>query len=67
MIVAFGGDAHALIPLFAVGVFLAFTLSQAGMVRALDQTARPAPGTIKALINGLGDADDDWSRCWSWG
>ena len=32
LIVAFGGDTHALIPLFAVGVFLAFTLSQAGMV-----------------------------------
>ena len=32
LIVFFGGDSHALIPLFAVGVFLAFTLSQAGMV-----------------------------------
>jgi amino acid transporter len=30
LIVVFGGDTHALIPLFAVGVFLAFTLSQAG-------------------------------------
>jgi amino acid transporter len=28
----FGGDLQALIPLFAVGVFLAFTLSQAGMI-----------------------------------
>ena len=32
LIMIFGGDSHALIPLFAVGVFLAFTLSQAGMV-----------------------------------
>ena len=32
LIVIFGGETHALIPLFAVGVFLAFTLSQAGMV-----------------------------------
>ncbi|MCL4250126.1 MAG: APC family permease [Anaerolineae bacterium] len=32
LIVIFGGDSHALIPLFAVGVFLAFTLSQIGMV-----------------------------------
>ena len=32
LIVVFGGDSHALIPLFAVGAFLAFTLSQAGMV-----------------------------------
>src|SRR5207249_9160331 len=31
----FGGDTHALIPLYAVGVFLSCTLSQAGMVRRL--------------------------------
>jgi hypothetical protein len=30
--VAFGGQTDPLIPLFAAGVFLAFTLSQAGMV-----------------------------------
>ncbi len=32
LIVAFGGDTSALIPLYAVGVFTAFTLSQSGMV-----------------------------------
>jgi amino acid transporter len=32
LIVAFNGDVSALIPLFAVGLFMAFTLSQAGMV-----------------------------------
>ena len=53
LIVTFNGDSHALIPLFAVGAFTAFTLSQAGMVihwvRAKD------PGwKIKASINGLG-------------
>ena len=32
LIIVFGGDTHALIPLYAVGVFLAFTLSQSGMV-----------------------------------
>ena len=32
LIVAFGGKTNALIPLYAVGVFVAFTLSQAGMV-----------------------------------
>ena len=32
LIVAFGGNTNALINLFAVGVFIAFTLSQAGMV-----------------------------------
>jgi amino acid transporter len=33
LIVAFGGVTNALIPLYAVGVFTSFTLSQAGMVR----------------------------------
>jgi amino acid transporter len=33
LIVAFGGVTNALIPLYAVGVFLSFTLSQTGMVR----------------------------------
>ncbi|MEA2631683.1 MAG: hypothetical protein QOE66_1902, partial [Chloroflexota bacterium] len=30
---AFGGDTHALIPLYSVGVFVCFTLSQFGMVK----------------------------------
>src|SRR3546814_17498758 len=33
LIVAFGGETTALIPLYAVGVFTGFTLSQLGMVR----------------------------------
>ena len=33
LIVAFGGITNALIPLYAVGVFTSFTLSQSGMVR----------------------------------
>jgi len=33
LIVIFGGETHALIPLYAVGVFISFTLSQASMVR----------------------------------
>ena len=33
LLVIFGGSTHALIPLYAIGVFTAFTLSQAGMVR----------------------------------
>jgi amino acid transporter len=32
LLIVFGGNTHGLIPLYAVGVFLAFTLSQAGMV-----------------------------------
>ncbi len=33
LIVAFGGDTHALIPLYALGVFIDFTISQTGMIR----------------------------------
>ena len=33
LIVLFNGDTHALIPLYSVGVFVSFTLSQSGMVR----------------------------------
>src|SRR5213078_2372393 len=33
LLIVFRGDTHALIPLYAVGVFLSFTLSQASMVR----------------------------------
>jgi hypothetical protein len=53
LIVAFGGDTHALIPLFAVGAFLAFTLSQSGMVVHWWREKR---GTwwLKAGINGVG-------------
>jgi amino acid transporter len=32
LIVAFAGDTHALIPLYMIGVFISFTLSQSGMV-----------------------------------
>ena len=53
LIIIFGGDTHTLIPLFAVGVFLAFTLSQAGMVvHWVRQRGRG--WKLKALANGLG-------------
>ena len=53
LIVLFRGDTHALIPLYAVGVFCAFTLSQAGMVR--HWIAYKGKGWIKsAVINGVG-------------
>lgn len=32
LVIAFEGSTHALIPLYAVGVFLSFTLSQSGMI-----------------------------------
>ncbi len=55
LIVVFGGDSHALIPLFAVGVFLAFTLSQSGMVVHWFRLRGPQ-WRLKALANGVGAA-----------
>lgn len=53
LIVIFGGDSHALVPLFAVGVFLAFTLSQAGMVLHWVRERGNGWG-LKSVINGVG-------------
>jgi amino acid transporter len=53
LIVFFGGDTHALIPLFAVGVFLAFTLSQIGMVVHWWRKKGRGWGA-KAVANGVG-------------
>jgi len=53
LIALFGGDSHSLIPLFAVGVFMAFTLSQAGMVMHW-RRAGGQGWTAKMLTNGIG-------------
>lgn len=53
LIFIFGGDSHALIPLFAVGAFLAFTLSQAGMVKHWWRE-RGSKWQLKTIINGIG-------------
>jgi len=53
LFVGFRGDVSALIPLYAVGVFVAFALSQAGMVRHWFR--RRGPGwAASAAINGVG-------------
>jgi amino acid transporter len=52
LLVVFQGSTHALIPLYAVGVFLSFTLSQAGMVRHWLKEGHPSPHHI--FLNGLG-------------
>jgi len=55
LIIIFGGTSHLLIPLFAVGVFLAFTLSQAGMVKHWwRDRANNLRWLPKAVINGVG-------------
>ena len=53
LVVIFQGETTRLIPLYAVGVFLSFTLSQSGMVRRWFKLRTPG-WQIKAAINGIG-------------
>src|SRR5438093_9195403 len=53
LIVAFRGDTQSLLPLYMIGVFISFTLSQAGMVIHWRKTKEPGWQT-SALINGFG-------------
>ena len=53
LILFFDGDTHALIPLYAVGVFLSFTISQAGMVKRWLVKKGPH-WEKKLLVNGIG-------------
>lgn len=53
LLVVFGGSTHALIPLYAIGVFTAFTLSQAGMVRHWWRERGPR-WRPHAAVNALG-------------
>ncbi|MFE9557149.1 amino acid permease [Streptomyces sp. NPDC006703] len=53
LLVAVDADTHRLIPLFAIGVFIGFTLSQLGLVRHW-ATRRPARWRRRAVINGVG-------------
>jgi len=53
LVVVFGGQTHRLIPLYAVGVFLSFTLSQTGMVRHWHREGGQG-WQWKAAVNGLG-------------
>ncbi len=53
LLIGFGGITDRLIPLFAVGAFLAFTLSQAGMVEHWRRSALEHTGTSMA-INAAG-------------
>jgi amino acid transporter len=53
LLILFGGDTHALIPLYSVGVFVCFTLSQIGMVRHWHRHREPG-WWYRAAINGFG-------------
>jgi hypothetical protein len=54
LLILFGGVTDRLIPLFAVGAFLAFTLSQAGMVEHWRKNAKGFGATHGIAVNGIG-------------
>ena len=53
LLIGFGGVTDRLIPLFAIGAFLAFTLSQAGMVVHWKKQGGPG-ATRRMIVNGIG-------------
>jgi amino acid transporter len=59
LLVIFSGDTHALIPLYMIGVFVSFTLSQAGMVahwfrlRTPGWRRRAAMNLSGAIVTGI--------------
>jgi amino acid transporter len=53
VLAAFGGSVTALVPLYTIGVFAAFTLSQSGLVRRWLRL-RNKGWRLSVLINGLG-------------
>jgi amino acid transporter len=53
LIILFGGSTGALLPLYALSVFAAFTFSQTGMVRHW-QRERGRRWRLKATVNGVG-------------
>ncbi|MER3418653.1 MAG: amino acid permease [Chloroflexota bacterium] len=55
LLVVFHGSTHALIPLYSIGVFISFTISQVGMVHHWRETRGPGWRT-KLATNALGAA-----------
>ena len=53
LLVAFGGDTHRLIPLYMLGVFVSFTLSQSGMVVKWRREKKPG-WRHSMVINAVG-------------
>jgi amino acid transporter len=53
LVVLFNADTHALIPLYAVGVFIDFTISQVGMVRHWIRT-KAVNWRVRLSINAFG-------------
>ncbi len=60
LIVIFGAKTNSLIPLYAIGVFLSFTLSQAGMAVRWWKSGRLQPGEEQKQIASVLHHDPKW-------
>src|SRR3954449_2298813 len=54
LVIIFQGETHLLIPLYAVGVFIDFTISQAGMIRHWLRERSPRGWRRRLTINAFG-------------
>lgn len=54
LVVVFRGETHLLIPLYSVGVFISFTLSQSGMLKRWLHRRKEKHRLHKAVVNGFG-------------
>jgi amino acid transporter len=60
LIVVFNASVTGLIPLYAIGVFLSFTLSQAGMVMRWQRISRISPGQEVMVEHSVLQHDPHW-------
>lgn len=60
LVILFQASVSALIPLYAIGVFLSFTLSQTGMVVRWKRISRLQPGETVVLADSVLSYDRHW-------
>jgi amino acid transporter len=62
LIILFRADEIAMLPLYAIGVMLSFTLSQLGMVRLMGRVGRLKPGETARTKATIIHHESDWRR-----
>ncbi|MBC7814778.1 MAG: APC family permease, partial [Burkholderiales bacterium] len=62
LVIVAGANTTALIPLYAVGVFLSFTISQAGMVVRLRKVSKLKPGETMEGLDTTLEYEPHWRR-----
>ena len=62
LVIVAGANTTALIPLYAVGVFLSFTISQTGMVVRLRKVGKLKPGEVVAGLETNLEYDPHWRK-----